>query len=255
MIPLRDDIPSRRVPVVTWTIIAINVAVFLWQLTLPPDGVRVLFYRFGLVPARLSDPAWAASVGLPPASPLPFLTSMFLHAGFFHILFNLWTLWIFGDNVEDRMGRPRFAAFYLTCGLAAGLVQWLAATGSTIPTVGASGAIAGVLGAYVRWYPGARVLTLIPIFIFPWFVEIPAIVVLGFWFLTQLLSGATSIGMPDVGGGVAWWAHVGGFATGFLLAGFFALGGAHQFESPVRHHVWPSARPRSQRHLPPSDWP
>ena len=245
MFPLRDDVPSRRAPVVTWAIIALNLAIFAGQLTLSEPGVRRLFFLFGIVPARLSDPGWAAATGLPPGGLLTLLTSMFLHGGFLHVGFNLWTLWIFGDNVEDRMGRLRFAAFYLVCGLAAGVVHLLAHPASTVPTVGASGAIAGVLGAYLRWFPGARVLTLIPIVIYPLLVEIPALVYLGLWFVTQLLSGATSLGLPDVGGGVAWWAHVGGFGAGLALAGLFARRGPEQLPSgTVRHHVLPRAAPR-----------
>jgi len=255
MFPIRDDVPSRRAPVVTWTIVALNVAVFLWQLTLPEVGVRRLFLLYGLVPARFTDPAWAASVGFPHLSPLPLVTSMFLHGGFLHLGFNLWTLWIFGDNVEDRMGRLRYALFYLTCGVAAALGQALSNPGSTLPTVGASGAIAGVLGAYLRWFPHARVLTLIPIIIYPLFVEIPALVFLGLWFLTQIVSGAQSVGLPDLGGGVAWWAHVGGFLAGLALAGPFARRGLEQIPGPVRHHVLPGARPRGDRDLPPHDWP
>jgi membrane associated rhomboid family serine protease len=255
MIPIRDDVPSRRAPVVTWTIIAVNVAVFLWQLTLPAEGVRRLFYLYGLVPARFSAPAWAASVGFPHATPLPFLTSMFLHGGFLHIGFNLWTLWIFGDNVEDRMGRARFAVFYLLVGIFAAFVQAISDPGSTVPTIGASGAIAGVLGAYLRWYPQSRVLTLIPIFIYPLFVEIPAVVFLGLWFLTQIASGIGSFGLHNLGGGVAWWAHVGGFLAGLALAGLFARRGFEQIPGPVRHHVFPGTRPRGDRDLPPHDWP
>jgi membrane associated rhomboid family serine protease len=255
MFPIRDEIPSRRAPVVTWAILAVNVAVFLWQLTLPEPGVRRLFYLFGIVPARLSDPAWAAAAGFPPGGLLAFFTSMFLHGGLLHIVSNMWSLWIFGDNVEDRMGRFRFLLFYLGCGLAAGFVHWFSDPASTIPTVGASGAIAGVLGAYLRWYPGAKVLTLIPIFIYPLFVDLPAVVFLGVWFVTQLFSGAASLGAGATAGGVAWWAHVGGFVAGLVLAGFFARRGPEQLPGPVRHHVFPTTRPRSERHLPRHDWP
>ena len=140
MLPLRDEIPSRRAPVVTWTIVAVTVGVFLWQWTLPEPGLRRVLYLFGVVPARYTDPAWAAELGFPPAGPLPFVTSLFLHGGLLHVLSNMWSLWIFGDNVEDRMGRIRFLVFYLGCGLAAGFVHWFSDPASTIPTVGASGA-------------------------------------------------------------------------------------------------------------------
>ena len=243
MFPIRDEIPSRRAPVVTWTIVAVNVAVFLWQLTLPEEGVRRLFYLFGIVPARFTDPAWAAQIGFPGAGVLPFFTSMFLHGGFFHLASNMWSLWIFGDNVEDRMGRLRFLVFYLFCGLAAGWLHWMTNAGSTVPTVGASGAIAGVLGAYIRWYPGAKVLTLIPIFIYPLFVDLPAVVFLGLWFVSQLASGVISFG-GDAAGGVAWWAHVGGFLTGMVLCGLLARRAPEQLPGAARHYVLPAALPR-----------
>ena len=169
-----------------WAIIAANVLVFLYQLTLPDDGLKTLFHLFGIVPARLSDPAWATSVGYPGGGWFSFLSSIFLHGGFLHLAFNMWTLWIFGDNVEDRLGRGRFVAFYLASGVVAGGVQWATDPASTVPTIGASGAIAGVLGAYLLLYPHARILTLIPIVFYPLFVHIPALVYLGIWFLLQL---------------------------------------------------------------------
>jgi membrane associated rhomboid family serine protease len=154
----------------------------------------------------------------------PFITSMFLHGGWLHIISNMWTLYIFGDNVEDRMGTMRFVMFYFLCGLAAGIVHILTNLSSTIPTVGASGAIAGVLGAYFLLFPTARVITLIPIFIFPLFVEIPAITYLIIWFISQLFSGVLSLGLPDDVGGIAWWAHVGGFVAGMMLHWVFVKG-------------------------------
>jgi len=251
MFPLRDDIPSRRAPLVTWAIVLANVLVFLWQLSLPAEGVRQLFYLFGIVPARFSDPAWAEASGFPGGGLAAFFTSMFLHGGLFHLLSNVWSLWIFGDNVEDRMGRGRFVAFYLLCGLAAGLLHWLTNPNSTVPTVGASGAIAGVLGAYLRWYPGARVLTLVPVLFYPLFVDLPAVVFLGFWFVSQLFSGFLALGLPSDVGGVAWWAHVGGFGAGMLLCGRFARRAPEQLPGAVRHNVLPHTQARGQR---PSDW-
>jgi membrane associated rhomboid family serine protease len=239
MFPLRDDIPSRRASIVTWTIVGANVLVFVYQLTLPEQGIQQLFYLFGIVPARFLHPAWAERVGFPDASLLPFFTSMFLHGGFFHVLSNMWSLWIFGDNVEDRMGRFRFLLFYLLCGLAAGFTHALTNPNSAIPTVGASGAIAGVLGAYLRWYPHARVLTLIPIFFYPLFVHLPALVYLGLWFVSQLFSGTMSLAGPGAVGGVAWWAHIGGFVAGFLLCGFFSRRDPDPLPGPRRHVVYP----------------
>jgi len=244
MFPIRDEIPSRHAPLLTWAIVAANVAVFAWQLTLSEDQARQLFYLFGIVPARFSDAAWAARVGFPGGGGLAFLTSMFLHGGLFHLASNMWSLWIFGDNVEDRMGRLRFLVFYLVCGLVAGGLHWWTNPTSTVPTVGASGAIAGVLGAYLRWYPTARVLTLVPIFIYPLFLDLPAIVFLGFWFVSQLFSGVLSLGLPADVGGVAWWAHIGGFLAGMLLSGLFARRSREQLPGPVRHYVLPRARAR-----------
>jgi membrane associated rhomboid family serine protease len=172
---------------------------------------------------------------------------MFLHGGLFHIVSNLWTLWIFGDNVEDRMGRFRFLVFYLVCGVAAGLIHWWSGPTSTVPTVGASGAIAGVLGAYLRWYPAAKVLTLVPVFFYPLFVDLPAVLYLGIWFVSQLFSGVASIGLPENVGGVAFWAHVGGFVTGVLLCGLFARRDRFQRPGPVRHYVLPRAHARGPR--------
>jgi membrane associated rhomboid family serine protease len=246
MFPIRDEIPSRHAPLVTWALVLTNLAVFVWQLTLSEEAVRELFYLRGMVPARLSDGAWAARVGFPDRGALSFATSMFLHGGLLHVAANVWSLWIFGDNVEDRMGKVRFLAFYLACGLAAGLLHWWSNPASIVPTIGASGAIAGVLGAYLRWYPTARVLTLIPIFIYPLFIELPAVVFLGFWFLTQVASGVLSIGMPDEVAGVAWWAHIGGFVTGMLLCGLFRRRSTRQRPGPVRHFVLPNAVVRNR---------
>jgi membrane associated rhomboid family serine protease len=204
MIPLRDVIPSRTLPIVTSAIIIVNALVFLFEVSLPEPELRALFGRFGLVPAHLALPT--------------VLTSMFLHGGWLHVIGNMWCLWIFGDNVEDRMGHARFLVFYLLCGALAGFGQVVVQPGSHVPTVGASGAIAGVMGAYLVLYPRSRILTLIPIFIFIQIVEIPAVYFLVFWFVIQFFSGvgslATSSGEPA--GGVAFWAHVAGFLSGML---------------------------------------
>ncbi len=221
MIPLRDDIPARRAPIVTWTLIAVNVLVFLYQVSLPEDRLGLLIVLRGLVPRRYSDPAWAAEVGFPEDGYLSFITSMFLHGSWLHLIGNMWSLWIFGDNVEDRMGRIRFLLFYLLCGLAAGLLHYFTNVGSEIPTVGASGAIAGVLGAYFFLFPRARVLTLVPILFIPLFFELPAITFLLIWFALQLIQAYAGLGADGADGGVAWWAHVGGFGAGILLHWLF----------------------------------
>ena len=205
----------------TWALIVVNVLVLLHEMGLSPEALESLLYTRGMVPARLTDAAWAMSVGLSPGGWSTFVTSMFLHGGFLHLLSNVWILWIFGDNVEDAMGPWRFLAFYLTCGLAAGGVHLLTNLASTIPVVGASGDIAGVLGAYMLLFPGSRVVTLIPIFIWPLFVELRAVVYLGFWFVAQIASGATELAGLGGGQGIAWWAHVGGFLAGLALCRVF----------------------------------
>jgi len=221
MFPIRDTIRSRHPAIATKFIILVNVLVFGFQLILSPESLKDLFNLFGMVPARFSDPAWADRVGYPSMTFIPFLTSMFLHGGWLHIISNMWALWIFGDNVEDRMGTVRFALFYLVTGIIAGVVHWKVNPGSTLPTIGASGAIAGVMGAYFIMYPRSTVITVFPIFFYPLFLEIPAVAYLGIWFLTQLFSGAASLANAADVGGVAWWAHLGGFISGIVLHFFF----------------------------------
>ncbi len=217
MIPLRDTERSRTKPVITKIIIAANVVIFLYQLTLG-IGVEPFIYRFGLVPAyyfqqAAEGDAWRFE---------PVFTHMFLHGGFFHIIFNMLFLWIFGDNVEDRLGKARFVVFYLVCGLSAAYMQLYLNRGSDLPMVGASGAIAGVMGGYLVLFPRARILTLIPIFFFVQLVEIPAVVFLGIWFLIQFISGTAMLGRASTGGGTAWWAHIGGFVAGVILVRLMA---------------------------------
>ena len=214
MIPLRDTIRSRTFPIVTVGLLLLNALVFFQQLRAGPLGERLVF-AYGLVPGRLVH--WD-ELGGPSgvARWLPLVTSQFLHGGFLHLAGNMLYLWIFGDNVEDRLGHGRFLLFYLLCGVAAGLTQVGFDPSSPIPTVGASGAIAGVLGAYLVSFPRARVLTFVPVFFIPWLVEIPAVVFLVLWFGMQVLSGLASFGR-ELTGGVAWWAHVGGFVTGIAL--------------------------------------
>ena len=208
MFPLRDAVRPRTRPYVTWALILFGLAAFVAS-ALPTSGsFETIVLQYGLRPAQLSlfDPAgW-----------LTLLTSLFLHGGWFHVISNLWTLYIFGDNVEDRMGHLRFLGFYLASGIVAGLAHAALAPASTIPTIGASGAIAGVLGAYFVLFPSARVLTLVPLIFVPWLVEIPAFVYLGIWFLSQLSSVLVSLGAAGDFSGIAWWAHIGGFAFGVL---------------------------------------
>ncbi len=220
MIPIRDNAPSRHFPIVTVGLIGANLAVFLFELSLAPDTLRGFFNRFGLIPLRYSHPEWAEAYGFPGDLYLPFLSSMFLHGGWMHLIGNMWTLWIFGDNVEDRMGAVRYVLFYLGCGVAAALVQFVSDPYAQVPTVGASGAIAGVMGAYFVMFPRARILMLFPIFFYPLFFVIPAFLYLIYWFAIQVLSGAWVVGSQQLGG-VAWWAHAGGFLTGAVLHGPF----------------------------------
>jgi membrane associated rhomboid family serine protease len=218
MFPLRDNIPARHRPYVMWSLLVVNVLVFLLFLGLSPAQEFKLFHLFGVVPARYFNPGWAMWQGYPDGFVWPFFTHMFLHSGWLHLIVNLWTLWIFGDNVEDVMGPVRFLIFYLLCGLGALGVHMVTSPDSTVPVVGASGAIAGVMGAYFFLYPHAKVVTFLPILIIPFVFELPAVFYLGAWFLTQVFSGMLA---PAGGGGVAWWAHIGGFVAGMLLLRFF----------------------------------
>jgi len=221
VIPLRDTVPSRTAPLVTVGLIAVNVLVFLHEKTLGPY-LPQLIQHYGLVPHTFVH--WGEQFGSPldPARFLPLFTSMFWHGGWLHLIGNMLYLWIFGDNVEDRLGHGRFLFFYVGCGLVAALTQVALSPDSTVPTVGASGAIAGVLGAYLISFPRSRVVTLIPIIIIPWIVEIPAVLYLVAWFLLQVLSGVASLGQGEALGGVAWWAHIGGFVAGMLGVGVLA---------------------------------
>ncbi len=221
MIPIRDSIPCNTTPIVTWSIMALCTAVFLLMQTLPEEMQRLIVYQYGMVPIRYSNPYWASSFGLPPDHYLSFLTSLFLHGGWLHILMNMLFLWIFADNIEDLMGPGRFLAFYIMCGLLATYVQFFFDPQLAVPVVGASGAIAGILGAYFFLFPYARVIIMIPIIIFPLFFEIPAIAFLGFWVIMQLQKATTSIMFEGATIDVAWWAHLGGFIVGAFLHPLF----------------------------------
>ncbi len=215
MIPLFDNVPSRRPPLVNYTLIGLNVLVFLWEVGQGPRLDEV-FRAYGVVPA-----VFVASSGL--ERWVPVFTSMFLHGGVWHLVSNMLALWIFGDNVEDRMGHFRYLLFYLLCGVAASLVHIYTDPTSTIPSVGASGAISGVLAAYLVLYPMAYVYTLIPLFFWVEIVAIPALLYLGLWFLSQLVNGLFALSATSLqsGGGIAWWAHIGGFMAGLILVWIF----------------------------------
>lgn len=215
MIPLRDNIPSARYPVVTVLLIVANAAMFAWELSLGRHLPRAV-WALGLVPVRYTSPDIFLH-SAPTALLLPWLSALFLHGGWLHLLSNMWALWIFGDNVEDRLGPIRFLLFYLAGGVAASGLHVLTHPHSPVPVIGASGAVAAIMGAYFRLFPRARVLTVLPPFIFtPW--ALPAVVFLGVWFLMQFYHGALSLaGRSSELAGVAWWAHVGGFGFGLLL--------------------------------------
>ncbi len=222
MIPLRDDQPRFSTPYMNYFLVALNTVVFLFELSVGSQSHRALnglIYQFGIVPSHFTQSiAGSAHTGLPAAF-LSILTSMFLHGSWLHIIGNMWVLWIFGDNIEDYLGHFAYLIFYLLCGFAAAIAHIILNAGSDVPTVGASGAIAGVMGAYFLLYPKARVLTLVPLIVFFTFWWLPAWIVLGYWFLLQFLSGAsTSIAYSNPNsGGIAFWAHVGGFVAGIIL--------------------------------------
>ena len=215
MIPIRDRNPSGTFPYVTIGIIVINVLIFLYELSLGP-GLGEFIMRFGVVPLKVSYYSQASDLTFINTF-FPFISSMFLHGGFIHLIGNMWFLWIFGDNIEDKLGHFRFIAFYLLCGIIASSVHVFFNIQSKVPCVGASGAIAGVLGAYMITFPRARVVTIVPLFVFIQVMELPAIVVLGFWFVIQFFNGAATITASTSGAGVAWWAHIGGFAAGVII--------------------------------------
>jgi membrane associated rhomboid family serine protease len=228
VIPIRDDVPSRTVPIVNIALIAVNALFFFFELSMGDRDLQRFIRQAGVVPAAFFRSPAAVSPGtmlvsaLDPSLESRIFLSMFLHGGWLHLLGNMLYLWIFGDNVEDRMGHARYLVFYLSCGWIATYAHILLNAGGRLPSIGASGAIAGVLGAYIALFPRARVVTLLPLGIFWPLVQVPAIFFLGFWFLQQFLLGAFSPAAETAqSGGVAWWAHIGGFLAGLLLVGAF----------------------------------
>jgi membrane associated rhomboid family serine protease len=211
MIPIRTTAPTRYPAFVTWVLIAVNCFVFFLQLGLTPAELEEFLLRFALIPARYS-----LQSALTPDDFIPFITMMFLHGGWLHLIMNMWMLWLFGPAVEDRLGHSRFLLFFLGCGIAAALAQMASDPYSVIPALGASGAIAGVLGCAMALFPLSRVIVVVPILFLPLFFEVHAVVFIGLWFVLQVLQGAISLFSPSEGG-VAWWAHIGGFLTGLLI--------------------------------------
>src|SRR5579872_7261603 len=212
MIPIRDDTPTYSTPYINYLLIALNTLVFLFQqFVLGPQEQRRFVDIFGLVPVQFESAIGLVHGYAPHASALPIVTSMFLHAGWLHLIGNMWFLWIFGDNIEDYLGHFSYLTFYMVSGIAASFCHILINSNSTVPTVGASGAIAGVMGAYFLLFPSARVLMLVPLIFFFTFVWLPAWIVLGYWFVIEFLSGAATTinGVGRSGGGIAFWAHVG----------------------------------------------
>lgn len=220
MLPLRDKVKSLTTPVILYFTIGINTLVFIYQLSLSPEKLKIFFYEFGVVPYFLENEAvWQIRGVVDQLT--PFVTSMFLHGGWLHIIGNMWILFVFGDNVEDRMGKWRFVLFYALSGAASMLVHAITNWGSQVPAIGASGAIAGVMGAYLVFYPRAKIVTLLPIFFYFTIVTIPASIYLLIWFGLQFLNGTFALTNPTAGGSIAWWAHVGGFAFGAITAKLF----------------------------------
>ena len=217
MIPIGNAVPSRYPPVVTWMLIAANCLVFLFQDSLSPDELELLVREFALIPARYTEVFAYGYPDLDVADIIPFFTMMFLHGGWLHLILNMWTLWLFGPAIEDRMGHGRYLAFYLGCGFAASLAHVVFNPTSIVPALGASGAIAGILGCYMWLFPMARVVVVVPILFIPLFFEVYAFVFIGLWFLLQVLQSMIALLLPAASGDVAWWAHVGGFIAGFAL--------------------------------------
>lgn len=233
MIPLRDDNPTTSRPYVTVGLIAINVLVFFYQLSLGPNGFERFVYQYGAIPAVIfgSRELPPSVVAIPPSFSL--ITSMFLHGSIMHLVGNMLFLWIFGNNIEDATNHGRFIVFYIVTGIAASMTHMLIDVRSAIPTIGASGAISGVLGAYLMLYPRAQVLVLIPLGFFTRLMYVPAGVALGIWFLLQIIQGSMTVGRT--GGGVAWFAHAGGFVAGMLLIGLFKRRSVRFFNPPHYH--------------------
>ncbi len=219
MFPLRDTIPSNKFPFITISIIIINLVIFFYEVSLG-QNLEIFIQNFGVIPAKFTtfwkeDPTQIAGLVITPFS------SIFLHGGWMHVISNMWYLWIFGDNIEDRTGHFRFFIFYIICGLIANATHIVTNVGSNIPTIGASGAVAGVMGAYFLLFPRSKITTLFFLVIFIQIVRIPALFFLGFWIVLQIISGTLSMGLDSQTGGVAWWAHIGGFFSGLLLILFF----------------------------------
>ncbi len=220
MIPIRDNVPRVTKPIAVTIVIVLNALLFIYTQGMSLREQAQIFHLYGVVPARFFEPDWAIWAGYPESYGWPFISYMFLHGGWIHILLNMWMLWIFGDNIEDVTGHFGFIVFYLLCGMAAVGLHMVFQQTANIPVIGASGAVAGVMGAYIVLYPHGRVLTLVPIIIIPLFLRVPSYLFLGIWFLSQVTSGFLANGARGAHE-VAWWAHVGGFVAGLVLILWF----------------------------------
>jgi len=219
MFPIKDTIPAQRFPFMNWLIIATNTAVFIYELRLNDHQLADFFNTYGLVPAHYSLFTQHDFLSTKTLSFFPFITNMFLHSGWLHFILNMWVLIIFGDNVENRMGSLKYLFFYVICGISAGAMHFVLNMNSPVPALGASGAIAGVMAAYMLLYPFAKVLVMFPILFIPLFFEVPSFIYIGLWFISQLWSGTLSLGSKSTG--IAFWAHIGGFVAGALLYNSF----------------------------------
>ena len=232
MFPIRDTVRARSFPIINWVIIILNGLVFYFQINLSSSGLEQFFNNFALTPSKINITQ--------PLSLIPFITHMWMHASLFHLISNVWMLFIFGDNVEDRMGSFRYLLFYVLGGISAGLLQFYFTSDPTIPALGASGAIAAVMGAYFLFYPRSRVVTFVPIFFWGWFVRIPSFIFLGLWFGSQVFSGVIELTAAVGGatGGVAWWAHIGGFLFGLILGYPFTIGRKKRRTYKDEYYPW-----------------
>ncbi|MBX6329608.1 MAG: rhomboid family intramembrane serine protease [Pseudolabrys sp.] len=232
MFPFIDTAPRAARPLAVIALILGNSLIFLWMLGLPAEALNAVLVHYALIPLRYTHPALARSVGLDPDNFWPFLTDAFLHGGWWHIIFNMWFLWIFGPAMEARFGRLGFLALYLGGAAAASAVHVATHPDSAEPVLGASGAIAAVIAAYALIYPTERVVTIVPVIFIPLFVPVPAMIFAAIWFALQVMQGTQELGQPAIAAGVAWWAHIGGFAFGALFA-LLARALAFEMQTPI----------------------
>lgn len=244
MFPIYDTAPRARRPITVHALIGINILIFLWMIALSPRELGWVLEHFALIPLRYSNPWIAAAAGLDPNNYWPLLTNTFMHGGWLHIILNMWTLWIFGPAMEAHCGRPGFLALYIGGAVAASASHLVANWTSPVPALGASGAIAAVIGAYAVTYPRARVILLVPILFVPLFIPVSAIFFAVFWFVLQIFQGTQALFAPSMGGGVAWWAHIGGFVFGIAFA---TIAGTLGLGRKVETRRWSGTVPRIPR--------